>query len=91
MLDQTGVGRPVVDMFRHAGLSSIGVTITAGDSETRVHADEFRVAKLLLVSRLQAALHAGELRIAKELPLRGFGRSGPIPLEARPSANIRSR
>ena len=68
VVDQTGVGRPVVDMFRHAGLSPIGVTITAGDSETRVQADEFRVAKLLLVSRLQAALHAGELRIAKELP-----------------------
>ena len=55
-------------MFAHAGLSPVGVTITDGDSWTRAAPDEYRVAKLLLVSRLQAALHAGELRIAKELP-----------------------
>lgn len=68
VLDQTGVGRPVVDMFRAAGLSPIGCTITGGDSWSRVQGDDYRVAKLLLVSRLQAALHAGELRIAKDLP-----------------------
>jgi hypothetical protein len=67
VLDQTGVGRPVFDMFRRAGLRPIGVTITAGDGESQVDADNFRVSKLTLVSRLQALLHGGELRIAKEL------------------------
>ena len=70
VIDQTGVGRPVVNMFTAAGLNPVGVTITGGDSETRVSwgQEEFRVAKLLLVSRLQAALHSGTLRIARELP-----------------------
>lgn len=67
VVDATGVGRPVVDLFRRAGLSPIAVTITAGDGETQTP-DGWRVSKLLLVSRLQAMLHAGELRIAKALP-----------------------
>jgi hypothetical protein len=68
VLDQTGVGRPVVDMFRRAGLDPIGVTITSGDGESRAAHNDYRVAKSLLVSRLQAALHEGSLKIAKELP-----------------------
>ncbi len=67
VLDQTGVGKPIVDMFRAEGLSPIGITITAGDDWSKVSHEEFRVSKLLLVSRLQAMLHAGELRIAKGL------------------------
>lgn len=68
VIDQTGVGRPVVDSFRQAGLRPIAVTITAGDSEGRGEGfDEWRVAKSVLVSRLQALLHAGELKIAKGL------------------------
>ena len=70
VLDQTGVERPVVNMFQQAGLHPIGVTITGGDSATQssYRPEEWRVAKLLLVSKLQAALHSGELRIAKALP-----------------------
>jgi hypothetical protein len=67
VVDMTGVGRPVVDLLRRAGLDPVGVTITAGDGETRTPEGDFRVAKLLLVSRLQALLHSGELRIAKSL------------------------
>ncbi|HKO19921.1 MAG TPA: hypothetical protein VJU82_13640 [Acidobacteriaceae bacterium] len=67
VIDQTGVGRPVVDLFRRAGLNPMGVTITAGDGETRTPEGDYRVAKLLLVSRLLAALHEGSLRIAKGL------------------------
>lgn len=70
VIDMTGVGRAVFDMFRQSRLNPIGVTITAGDQETRDPAmpECWRVAKLLLVSRLQAALHAGDLRVAEELP-----------------------
>jgi hypothetical protein len=67
LVDMTGVGRPVVDMFRAVGLRPIGVTITAGEKESRTQEGDYRVAKLQLVSRLQAALHSGELRIAKDL------------------------
>ena len=68
VLDQTGVGRPVVDMFRRAGLAPVGVTITAGEGASRTPEGDYRVSKLLLVSRMLAALHEGSLRIAKELP-----------------------
>jgi hypothetical protein len=69
-VDSTGVGRPVVDMFRRAGLKPIAVTITGGDQESRVDgaSNEYRVAKLLLVSRLQAMFNERTLRIPKDHP-----------------------
>jgi hypothetical protein len=67
LLDATGVGRPVVDMFRRAGLKPKGVTITAGDSESDQGSDDYRVSKLILVSRLQALLHADELWISSKM------------------------
>jgi hypothetical protein len=72
VVDQTGVGRPVVDLLRRAGLRPIGVTITSGDRAavdwTHGPDAEWHVAKLLLVSTLQAALNEHTLRIAKTLP-----------------------
>ncbi|CAN5680255.1 hypothetical protein BH23GEM10_BH23GEM10_17920 [soil metagenome] len=65
-IDATGVGRPVADLMKRAGLKFDEVTITAGDGETSV-GRAHRVSKLRLVSRLQALLHAGELRIAPTL------------------------
>lgn len=69
VIDATGVGRAVLNMFRRR-LWVTGVTISAGDRETRdpdsYH--DLRVAKSLLVSHMQAALHGGTLRIAKALP-----------------------
>jgi hypothetical protein len=66
-IDFGGVGRPVFDMFVHAGFSPIGIAITAGDSITREGGNIFRVPKLTLVSRLQALLHAGRLKILETL------------------------
>lgn len=71
VVDMTGVGRPVVDILRRAGLRPVGVTITAGDKETRDSTgghEAWRVSKLLLVSHMQASLNEGTLRIAKQLP-----------------------
>lgn len=65
-IDYTGVGRPVYDLFLTAGLSPIGVLITGGTGETQdgmVH----NVPKLVLVSRLQALLHEGRLKILRDL------------------------
>jgi hypothetical protein len=67
VVDATGVGRPVVDLFRKQGLRPIAVSITAGEGWSGAGYD-YRVSKLLLVSRLQALLHAGELKIAADMP-----------------------
>jgi hypothetical protein len=65
-VDQTGVGRPVCDMFTSAGLSFTAVTITGGDSESS-EGRSWRVPKMTLVSSLQALLHEGRLHIQKDL------------------------
>jgi len=69
IVDQTGVGRPVVDIFRDHDLKPHAVSITGGDKEHR-DGDGYKVPKLVLVGRLQAALHAGNLEIASGLPER---------------------
>ncbi len=66
IIDYTGVGRPVFDLFTYAGISPVGVLITGGAVETRYGAT-CGVPKLTLVSRLQALLHQGQLKIQKEL------------------------
>jgi hypothetical protein len=67
VVDMTGVGRPVFDLFRMEGVKPVGVVITGGLEEVRDGVRVHRVPKILLVSRLQAALHAGELRFSPEL------------------------
>ena len=66
IIDYTGVGRPVFDLFTSAGISPVGVLITGGAVETHDGAI-YGVPKLTLVSRLQALLHEGRLKIHKEL------------------------
>lgn len=67
VVDQTGVGRPVVDMLRKAGLKSLNaVTITAGDTASR-DGREHRVPKRELVSVLQVLLQTDRLGIADSL------------------------
>jgi hypothetical protein len=66
-IDGSGVGRPVTDLFRSAGLTFCAVTITSGDAESN-DGNYYRVPKMTLVSRLQALLHEGRLQIQKELP-----------------------
>jgi hypothetical protein len=65
-IDFTGVGRPVADMFGAAGMSPTLVLITGGSSET-YDGGIVGVPKLALVSRLQALLHEGRLKIHKDL------------------------
>jgi hypothetical protein len=67
VIDFTGVGRPVFDMFQVRGVTPIGVTITAGDAVTH-EGLTWRVPKLILISRVQALLHDGRLKIHKGLP-----------------------
>ena len=65
-IDFTGVGRPIFDMFAAAGLSPTGILITGGTSETYSGAI-IGVPKLALISRLQALLHEGRLKIHRDL------------------------
>lgn len=67
-LDATGVGKPVADLFKAAGIKHVPVWITGGREEQPHDSGGFTVPKLLLISRLQAALHSGELKIAAKLP-----------------------
>lgn len=67
VIDFTGVGRPVYDLFVEAGLRPIGITVTGGND---VHPDDagYRVPKRDLVAAAQAVLQSGRLRIAEALP-----------------------
>lgn len=67
VVDQTGVGRPVVDMLRQAGHDGLtAVTITAGDTPSREGRD-YRVPKRELVSVLQVLLQTDRLGIVSSL------------------------
>jgi hypothetical protein len=66
-VDRTGVGGPVCDLFTSAGVTFAGLMIHGGDAERNDGNIHF-VPKMTLISRLQALLHEGRLRIQKELP-----------------------
>lgn len=69
VVDQTGVGRPVVDMLREAGLRRLtAITITAGDAVSRDGFD-VRVPKRELVSVMQVLLQSGRFQYAANLKL----------------------
>jgi len=70
VVDMTGVGRAVVDIFRcDFGLKLTGVTITSGRNVTEdPNGMDFGVPKMDLVSCLQAAFTRGYLVIAQGIP-----------------------
>ncbi len=70
VIDHTGVGRPVLDMFLEAalGLPVTGVTITSGQAIS-TNDDGFGVPKRVLASTLQVLLQSNRLRFAQQLPL----------------------
>jgi hypothetical protein len=67
VIDITGVGAVVGDLFDSAGLAPIKVSITAGADQSRLDQRRWNVAKTILISSLDARLNTGELRIAKRL------------------------
>ena len=68
VVDQTGVGAPVVDIFKQAGLKPAGVLIHGGDKVSS-EGDTWRVPKRDLVGVLQILLQSSRLKISKRLPL----------------------
>lgn len=68
IVDQTGVGRPVVDMLRSAGHRNLtAVTIHGGDTSTS-EGLQHRVPKRELVAIVQVLLQTNRLAIAASLP-----------------------
>jgi hypothetical protein len=67
ILDHTGVGRPVSDMFYNEGLRPVCVTITGGDTVTR-DGLFFHVPKRDIVGVLAVAFQNKQLKIAEALP-----------------------
>jgi hypothetical protein len=72
VIDQTGVGRPVVERFRStlAGLphvAVVGITITGGWSSSRASRDEWHVSKTELVGALRSAMGTKRVNIPPKL------------------------
>ena len=69
VLDLTGVGAPLFDMFVAAGLKPLGIVITGAfvDSVQWVTESRVHVSKQLLISTVDARLHAAELRFSAQL------------------------
>ena len=67
VLDQTGVGAPVADIFAQRGLKPVRITITAGAEPTQLGYRRYGVPKSRLISNIDARLHTGELRFADDL------------------------
>lgn len=73
-VDQTGVGRPVVDVLRAGGSGGplravlTAVTITAGSKAHKDEAGDWMVPKKELVSTLQVLLQARRLKVSAALP-----------------------
>jgi hypothetical protein len=71
VIDATGVGRPVLDLLRQSGHSPVAVSIIGTGNERLDPGDLiWRVPKKRLLSPLAAALEAGRLSIAPDLPER---------------------
>jgi hypothetical protein len=68
IVDATGVGRPIVDLFRLEQLHPIAVTVTHGDRVTEERWDEVRVPKRLLIGAFQVVMQTERFKVAQALP-----------------------
>jgi hypothetical protein len=67
LLDATGVGRAVVELFQKSGFSISSLTLTAGD-QTVQDGSSYRIPKRDVISSTQVLLQTGRLKIARSLP-----------------------
>jgi hypothetical protein len=68
VVDETGLGRPVVDMLRTVSAPIIPITITAGKTVSATDHGGYHVPKKQLVTCLQLLLQNHRLRIPASLP-----------------------
>ncbi len=69
VMDITGVGRGILSLMDDEGLSPIAVTITGGTEEREPKSDDWRIAKVELVSNLQLQYQLQRLKTAPRLDL----------------------
>jgi hypothetical protein len=67
IVDETGVGIPVIEMMRSRGLPPIGITITGGKSVTNKDTG-YTVPKRDIVSTLQVIFQSRRLKLSRGLP-----------------------
>ena len=68
LVDATGVGRPVVDLFKERGLRYKAITITGGNKVTGIGGG-YGVPKRDLIGALEVPFHSGRLKVAAGLRL----------------------
>jgi hypothetical protein len=68
VIDLTGVGLAIGDLFRLQSQAFIGIVITGGMSWRQERWDEWHVSKHLLVSTTQKVLSSGALAVSQSLP-----------------------
>ena len=69
VIDGTGIGKPVADMFKYKGVLPWCVTTTAGIEQTIEHGRcTANVPKLMLISRVQSLLFEQRLKVQSDLP-----------------------
>lgn len=66
-VDSTGVGRPIVDLLREAGLTPVAITITSGEHVTSDDEFNYRVPKRDLVMAVQLLQQQQRLKVSKGL------------------------
>jgi hypothetical protein len=69
VVDATGVGKPVLDAMRAAGLNPMAVTITGGSDAIKRASNDWRVPKRDLASVMQMTLQSGRLKVAEAMEL----------------------
>lgn len=68
VIDGTGVGKPVADLFKWHGVTPWCVTATAGIEQTiDTAARTANVPKLVLISRIQSLLFEGRTKVHEEI------------------------
>jgi hypothetical protein len=68
VLDITGCGRPVYDMFVAVQTQPMGITITGGDQVSQ-DGHVYRVPKRDVIASLQVSLQTGRFKVFDQLPL----------------------
>lgn len=98
LLDATGVGVAVKDMLRSKGVKLKAITITAGETLTRV-GPEIHLGKARLIGKFLGAFDAGKVHVNPNMPIwpqvekemlsfrAEMSAQGRVKLEAEPGEN----
>lgn len=68
LIDATGVGRPVVELFRHEGIPATAVTMTHGNETVQHDWLSYSLPKRSLVASLQVVMQSRRIQVAESLP-----------------------